>query len=151
MSQLFVPTLREDPADAEAVSHKLLVRGGFIRQLTAGVWTFLPLGWRVHQKVCQIIRNEMDAIGAQEMLMPLLTPIELWEQTNRAHIDELFKLDDRNGRHYVLPLTHEETVTGSPARSRATGSSRRCSTTSRSRSATSRAPAAGCCASASSS
>src|SRR4051795_12616302 len=111
MSQLFVPTLREDPADAEAVSHKLLVRGGFIRQLTAGVWTFLPLGWRVHQKVTQIIRHEMDAIGAQEMLMPLLTPIELWEQTNRAHIEELFKLDDRNGRHYVLPLTHEETVT----------------------------------------
>ena len=73
-SQLFIPTLREAPADAEAVSHKLLVRGGYIRQVSAGVWTFLPLGWRVHQKVVQIIREEMDAIGGQEMLMPVLTP-----------------------------------------------------------------------------
>ena len=73
-SQLFLPTLRDAPADAEAVSHKLLVRGGFIRQVSAGIWTFLPLGWRVHQKVVQIIREEMDAIGSQEMLMPVLTP-----------------------------------------------------------------------------
>ena len=80
-SQLFLPTLRDAPADAEAVSHKLLVRGGYIRQVTAGVWTFLPLGWRVHQKVVGIIREEMDAIGGQEMLMPVLTPIELWQQT----------------------------------------------------------------------
>ncbi len=79
-SQLFIPTLREAPADAEAVSHKLLVRGGYIRQVAAGVWTFLPLGWRVHQKVVQIIREEMDAIGGQEMLMPVLTPVELWQQ-----------------------------------------------------------------------
>ena len=77
-SQLFLPTLRDAPADAEAVSHKLLVRGGFIRQVSAGLWTFMPLGWRVHQKVVQIIREEMDAIGAQEMLMPVLTPAELW-------------------------------------------------------------------------
>ena len=69
-SKLFLPTLRDDPADAEAVSHKLLVRGGFIRQVTAGLWTFLPLGWRVHRKVEQIIREEMDAIGSQEMLAP---------------------------------------------------------------------------------
>ena len=110
-SQLFIPTLREAPADAEAVSHKLLVRGGYIRQVAAGVWTFLPLGWRVHQKVVQIIREEMDAIGAQEMLMPVLTPIELWQHTKRDHIDELFRLKDRNGRDYVLPMTHEETVT----------------------------------------
>ena len=110
-SQLFLPTLRDAPADAEAVSHKLLVRGAFIRQVTAGVWTFLPLGWRVHQKVVQVIREEMDAIGSQEMLMPVLTPIELWQQTKRAHIPELFTLQDRNGRDYVLPLTHEETVT----------------------------------------
>ena len=82
-SKLFLPTLREDPADAEAVSHKLLVRGGFIRQVSAGVWTFLPLGWRVHQKVVQIIREEMDAIGGQEMLMPVLTPAELWEASGR--------------------------------------------------------------------
>jgi prolyl-tRNA synthetase len=110
-SQLFIPTLREAPADAEAVSHKLLVRGGYIRQVAAGVWTFLPLGWRVHQKVVQIIREEMDAIGAQEMLMPVLTPIELWQQTKRDHIEELFTLKDRTGRDYVLPMTHEETVT----------------------------------------
>jgi prolyl-tRNA synthetase len=110
-SQLFIPTLREPPADAEAVSHRLLVRGGYIRQVSAGVWTFLPLGWRVHQKVVQIVREEMDAIGAQEMLMPVLTPIELWQHTKRDHIDELFKLQDRAGREYVLPMTHEETVT----------------------------------------
>jgi prolyl-tRNA synthetase len=110
-SQLFLPTLREDPADAEAASHKLLVRGGFIRQVSAGVWTFLPLGWRVHQKVVQIIREEMDAIGGQEMLMPVLTPAELWEASGRIAIPELFKLEDRAGRDFVLPLTHEETVT----------------------------------------
>jgi prolyl-tRNA synthetase len=110
-SQLFLPTLREPPADAEAVSHKLLVRGGFIRQVAAGLWTFLPLGWRVHQKVVQIVREEMDAIGCQEMLMPFLTPVELWQQTKRDFIEELFRLKDRRGADYVLPLTHEETVT----------------------------------------
>jgi prolyl-tRNA synthetase len=110
-SQLFIPTLREDPADAEAVSHRLLVRGGYIRQVTAGVWTFLPLGWRVHQKVAQIVREEMDAIGGQEMLMPVLTPFELWQQSGRDYIPEIFRLKDRSGRDYVLPLTHEETVT----------------------------------------
>ncbi|MBA3381056.1 MAG: proline--tRNA ligase [Actinobacteria bacterium] len=110
-SQLFIPTLREAPADAEAISHKLLVRGGYIRQVSAGVWTFLPLGWRVHQKVVQIIREEMDAIGGQEMLMPVLTPYELWQQSGRDYILEIFRLQDRNGREYVLPMTHEETVT----------------------------------------
>ena len=110
-SQLFLPTLRDAPADAEAVSHKLLVRGGYIRQVTAGVWTFLPLGWRVHERVVQIIREEMDAIGGQEMLMPVLTPFELWQQSGRDYIQEIFRLKDRNGRDYVLPLTHEETVT----------------------------------------
>src|SRR5690242_17444989 len=108
-SQLFLPTLRDAPADADAVSHKLLVRGGFIRQISAGLWTYLPLGWRVHRKVEQIIREEMDAIGAQEMLAPVLTPAELWETTGRSGIPELFKLQDRGGRPYVLPLTHEET------------------------------------------
>jgi prolyl-tRNA synthetase len=110
-SQLFFPTLRDDPADAEAVSHKLLVRGGFIRQVSAGVWTFMPLGWRVHEKVVQIIREEMDAIGSQEMLMPVLTPAELWQATGRYKSPEVFKLRDRNDREFVLPLTHEETVT----------------------------------------
>lgn len=110
-SRLFIPTLREDPADAEAVSHKLLVRGGYIRQVSAGVWTYLPLGWRVHQKVVEIIREEMDAIGGQEMLMPVLTPAELWEATGRISVPEVFHLEDRSGRKFVLPMTHEETVT----------------------------------------
>jgi prolyl-tRNA synthetase len=110
-SQLFIPTLRDAPADADAVSHKLLVRGGYIRQVAAGIWTFLPLGWRVHQKIVQIIREEMDAIGEQEMLMPVLTPAELWEQSGRDYIQEIFRLKDRTGREYVLPMTHEETVT----------------------------------------
>jgi prolyl-tRNA synthetase len=110
-SQLFLPTLRDNPADADAVSHKLLVRGGFIRQVSAGLWTFLPLGWRVHRKVEQIIREEMNAIGGQEMLMPLLTPVELWETTGRAGIPEIFHLQDRGGRRFILPMTHEETVT----------------------------------------
>jgi prolyl-tRNA synthetase len=110
-SKLFLPTLREPPADAEAASHRLLVRGGFIRQVGSGIWSFLPLGWRVHQKVEQIIREEIDAIGGQEMLMPVLTPFELWKQTGRDYIDEIFRLQDRKGAEYVLPLTHEETVT----------------------------------------
>ncbi|HEY2311430.1 MAG TPA: proline--tRNA ligase [Gaiellaceae bacterium] len=110
-SQLFLPTLREPPAEAEAVSHKLLVRGGFIRQVAAGVWTFLPLGWRVHRKIERIVREEMDTIGCQEMLMPVLTPVELWQQTKRDFIEELFRLKDRKGADYVLPLTHEETTT----------------------------------------
>ncbi|MGZ8697835.1 MAG: proline--tRNA ligase [Gaiellaceae bacterium] len=107
-SQLHLPTLRDAPSDAEALSHKLLVRGGFIRQVSGGLWTFLPLGWRVHRKVEQIVREEMDAIGAQEMLAPVLTPAELWITSGRYGITELFKLKDRNGRDYVLPLTHEE-------------------------------------------
>ncbi len=110
-SQLFIPTLRDDPADAEAISHKLLVRGGYVRQVSAGVWTYLPLGWRVHQKVVQIVREEMNAIGGQEMLMPVLTPAELWEQSGRIRIPEVFHLEDRAGRKFVLPMTHEETVT----------------------------------------
>ncbi len=110
-SQLFLPTLRDAPADAEAVNHKLLVRAAFVRQVTGGVWTFLPLGWRVHRKVEQIVREEQDAIGAQEMLMPLLTPAELWQKSGRYGIPELFHLTDRKGADYVLPMTHEETVT----------------------------------------
>jgi prolyl-tRNA synthetase len=110
-SKLFLPTLREPPADAEAASHKLLVRGGFIRQVGAGLWTYLPLGWRVHQKIVQIIREEMNAIGGQEMLCPVLTPAELWERTGRIAIPEVFKLTDRSGRPFVLPLSHEESMT----------------------------------------
>ena len=110
-SQLFLPTLRDAPADAEAASHRLLVRGGFIRQLSAGVWTYLPLGWRVHLKVERVIREEMDAIGAQEMLGPVLTPAELWKTTGRYTLPVVFKLRDRAGRDFVLPMTHEETFT----------------------------------------
>ena len=110
-SQLFLPTLRDDPADAEVASHRLLVRGGFIRQVSTGVWTYMPLGWRVHQKVVQIIREQMDAIGAQEMLAPVLTPAELWETSGRYDLPVVFKLQDRTGRRFVLPMSHEETFT----------------------------------------
>src|SRR2546422_7877165 len=107
-SELFLPTLREPPADAEAVSHKLLVRGGFIRQVGTGLWSYLPLGWRVHRKVVQVIREEIDAIGGQEMLCPVLTPAELWELSGRISIPEVFKLTDRSGRPFVLPMSHEQ-------------------------------------------
>ena len=110
-SQLFIPTLREDPGDAEAVSHKLLVRGGFIRQVSAGLWSFTPLGWIVHRKIEQIIREEMNAIGGQEMLMPVLTPAELWETTGRINVPILFHLKDSSGRRFVLSWTHEESMT----------------------------------------
>lgn len=110
-SQLFIPTLREDPAEAEAASHRLLVRGGFIRPLAAGFYTFLPLGWRVHQRAVQIVREEMDAIGGQEVLMPVVAPAELWQATGRYSIPELYRLEDRTGKPFVLAMTHEETVT----------------------------------------
>ena len=110
-SQLFLPTLRDAPADAEAASHRLLVRGGFIRQVGAGLWTYMPLGWRVHRKVVQIIREEMNAIGGQEMLCPVLTPAELWEKTGRIAVPIVFHLKDRGGRDFVLPFSHEESMT----------------------------------------
>jgi prolyl-tRNA synthetase len=110
-TELFWPTLKEAPADAEAASHKLMVRAGLIRQLAAGLWTFLPAGWRAHRKVEQIIREEMDAIGGQEMLMPVLQPAEIWKQTGRYAIEELFKLEDRKGSELVLAMTHEENLT----------------------------------------
>jgi prolyl-tRNA synthetase len=110
-SQLFIPTLREDPGDAEAASHRLLVRGGFIRQVSAGLWSYLPLGWRVHEKAVQIVREEMNAIGGQEMFMPVVTPAELWQASGRYPIPELWKTEDRMGRPFVLAMTHEETVT----------------------------------------
>jgi prolyl-tRNA synthetase len=110
-SQLHIPTLRNDPADAEAPSHRLLVRGGYVRQVGAGLFSFLPLGWRVHQKITRIIREEMDAIGAQEMLAPVLAPAELWQKSGRYDIPEVFRLKDRHGRDFVLSMTHEETMT----------------------------------------
>jgi prolyl-tRNA synthetase len=111
LSEYLLPTEKEAPADAEAVSHKLMVRAGLIRQMGAGMWTWLPAGWRVHQRVVGIIRQEMQAIGGQEMLMPVLQPAEPWRKTGRIEIDELFKLTDRKGSELVLAMTHEEAVT----------------------------------------
>jgi prolyl-tRNA synthetase len=111
LSSYFLPTEREPPADAEALSHKLMVRAGLVRQVGAGLWSWLPAGWRVHQRVVQIIREEMDALGGQEMLMPVLQPADVWRRTGRYAIDELFKLKDRRGADLVLAMTHEEIVT----------------------------------------
>jgi prolyl-tRNA synthetase len=111
LSRYFLPTVKEAPADAEAVSHRLVVRAGLARQLGAGMWTWLPAGWRAHRKVEQVIREELDAIGAAEMLMPVLQPAELWKRSGRYDIDELFKLQDRRGAELVLAMTHEENLT----------------------------------------
>jgi prolyl-tRNA synthetase len=116
LSSYFLPTVKEPPAEAEALSHVLMVRAGLVRQLGAGMWTFLPAGWRVHRKIEQIIREEMDAIGAREMLMPVLQPEELWRRTGRSEIPELFRLRDRGDRPLVLAMTHEESVTYHVAR-----------------------------------
>ena len=106
-----MPTLRDDPADAEAISHKLMVRAGLVRQLGAGLWTWLPAGHRVIQNVTAIIREEMNAIGGQELLVPVLQPAGSGS-TGRYEIEELMKLDDRKGSPHVLAMTHEE---GSPS------------------------------------
>jgi prolyl-tRNA synthetase len=110
-----IPTLKDDPADAEAASHRLLVRGGFVRQLGAGLYTYLPLGWRVLRNTMGIIREEMDTIGV-EMLMPVLQPAELWQATGRYGLDVLFRLQDSSGKLYALAITHEECVTWHAAR-----------------------------------
>ncbi len=111
LSGYFLPTTREAPADAEAVSHRLMVRAGLARQVGAGLWTWLPAGWRAHRRVEQIVREEMDAIGSGEMLMPVLQPSELWKTSGRYDIDEVFKLQDRRGADLVLAMTHEENLT----------------------------------------
>ena len=111
LSEYLLPTERQPPADAEAISHKLMVRAGLIRQLGTGIWTWLPAGWRAHQRAVAIIREEIDAIGGQEMLMPVLQPSEPWHRTGRFAIDALFKLHDRKGSALVLAMTHEEAVT----------------------------------------
>jgi prolyl-tRNA synthetase len=111
LSGYLLPTEKQPPADAEAVSHKLMVRAGLIRQMGAGMWSWLPAGWRVHQRAVQIIREEMDTIGGQEMLMPVLQPAEPWRKSGRLDIEELFKLSDRKGSELVLAMTHEEAVT----------------------------------------
>jgi len=111
LSEYLLPTEKQAPADAEAISHKLMVRAGLVRQMGAGMWTWLPAGWRVHQRVAQIVREEIDAIGGREMLMPVLQPAEPWRKTGRLQIEELFKLHDRKGSELVLAMTHEEAVT----------------------------------------
>jgi len=111
LSEYLLPTEKQPPADAEAISHKLMVRAGLIRQMGAGMWSWLPAGWRVHQRAVAIIREEIDAIGGQEMLMPVLQPSEPWRKSGRLDIEELFKLTDRKGSELVLAMTHEEAVT----------------------------------------
>jgi prolyl-tRNA synthetase len=111
LSEYLLPTEKQPRPDADAVSHKLMVRAGLIRQMGAGMWSWLPAGWRVHQRVVAIVREEMDGIGGQEMLMPVLQPAEPWRKTGRLEIEELFKLSDRKGSELVLAMTHEEAVT----------------------------------------
>lgn len=113
MSKLYVPTLKENPADAEIMSHKLLLRGGFIRKAASGIYTFLPLGKRVLAKVENIVREEMNAIGAQEIMMPALQPAELWHESGRwdDYGPELMRLDDRHDHEFCLGPTHEELIT----------------------------------------
>ena len=112
LSNLFFTTLREDPADAEMVSHRLLVRAGYVRQLGAGIYSLLPLGFRVSRRVEQVIREEMDRIGSQEMEMPVVHPADLWKETGRYQKigPEMVRFKDRAGRDMVLAMTHEEVV-----------------------------------------
>lgn len=112
-SEMFIPTLKEVPADAEAASHRLLLRAGFIRQNAAGVYSYLPLGWKVIQKIETIIREEMNRIGAQELLMPAMQPAELWHESGRWDVygPELMRLKDRHGRSFALGATGEELIT----------------------------------------
>jgi prolyl-tRNA synthetase len=111
LDRYFLPTEKLPPADAEALSHKLMVRAGLVRQVGAGIWSWLPAGWRVHRRAEQVIREELDAIGAQEMLMPVLQPADLWRRSGRYGMDEQFRLEDRRGAELVLAMTHEENVT----------------------------------------
>jgi prolyl-tRNA synthetase len=112
LSKLFGSTLREVPADAEMVSHQLSLRAALVRQLSTGIYSYLPLGWRVLKKIEQIMREEMDAIGGQDMMMPVVHPAEIWQATNRWHEigPELVRFKDRTRRGLVLAMTHEEVV-----------------------------------------
>ena len=148
-SQYFIPTLKESPADAEILSHKLLLRAGLVRKLTGGLYTFLPLGLRVMRKIENIIREEMNRSGAIEVLMPALQPTDIWQQSGRYETarDVLYKVKDRSNKEWVLGPTHEEVITTLAAgKSPATGSCPKTSTRSRSNSATRSAPASASCA-----
>ncbi|MHB8157736.1 MAG: proline--tRNA ligase, partial [Desulfocucumaceae bacterium] len=113
VSELLLPTLRETPAEAEVVSHQLMVRAGLIRKAAAGVYTLLPLAWRVVKKIEAIVREEMDREGGQEIMMPIIQPAELWQESGRWDVygPELFRLKDRHGRDFCLGPTHEEIIT----------------------------------------
>ncbi len=112
-SKMLAPTLRETPSEAEAISHKLMLRAGYVRQLASGLYVFLPLAWKVLNRINAILREEMETIGAQEMSMPVLHPAEVWQQTGRWDVigDEMFRLKDRSGRDMCLGMTHEEIMT----------------------------------------
>ena len=142
-SDSFIPTLRDAPGDATAASHRLLVRAGFIRQLHSGHYSLLPLGLRVHNKVADVVRAEMDAIGAQEFLLPAMHPGDLWRRSGRWSLmgSEMFRLRDRNDADVVLGMTHEEVFAVLAAEM----SYLRPGTRSRPSSVTNRARAAACC------
>ena len=112
-TQLYAPTLRESPAEAELVSHKLMYRAGLIRKAAGGLYSYLPLGWRTMKKIMQIIREEMDSAGGQELMMPIMQPAEIWQESGRWNVygDEMIRLNDRHGRKFVLAPTHEEMIT----------------------------------------
>ena len=113
MSRLYAPTLKEDPTEAELASHRLLLRAGMIRKEAAGLYTYLPLAWRSIMKIENIVRDEMDNAGAQELMMPIMVDADLWRQSGRidAYGKELIRFHDRHEREFVLGPTHEETVT----------------------------------------
>ena len=112
-TQLYAPTLRETPAEAEVISHQLMLRAGMIRKAAGGVYTYLPLAWRVLKKIEEIVREEMDNAGGQELAMPIMQPAELWHETGRWDVygDEMFRLKDRHNRDFCLGPTHEEMIT----------------------------------------
>src|SRR5690606_24546591 len=112
-SELLAPTLREVPAEADIASHRLMLRAGLMRKAASGVYTFLPLGYRVLKKIMAIVREEMDAAGAQELMLPIIQPAELWHESGRwfDYGQEMFRLQDRHGREFCLGPTHEEIVT----------------------------------------
>ena len=113
VSKLYAPTLREVPAEAEVVSHQLMLRAGFMRKAAGGIYTYLPLAWRVLKKIERIVREEMDAKGSQELLMPIVQPAEIWQESGRWDVygAEMFRLQDRHNRCFCLGPTHEEMVT----------------------------------------
>ena len=144
-SQAYVPTLRQDPADAEAASHRLLVRAGFVRQLMAGHYMLLPLAVRVRAKIIEVIRQEMDRIGGQELLLPAMHPAEVWQRSGRWEVmgEELFRVRDRKGADVALGMTHERSSPPWPWSCAPTPTCPRSGASSRPSSGTSPAPGVG--------